>query len=164
MTRSVRVASLLFSGLFAGFLTGVMVLEFSLRRFDGTVYTQVRLVELDSLDKLAIVTLLPALLTTAILTYRTFRTNTRWLTLAALALLLFVFCLTIVVNLPINADQLEWNPQSPPADWSAIRNRWQLAHFARTVAAILAFASLSLAATLPSRARIALTLAGRQSN
>ncbi|GAA4736851.1 MaoC family dehydratase [Phytohabitans rumicis] len=119
MTTYARFASLLFAGLLAGFLTAVLVLELSLRGFDGTVYTQVRLVELDSLDKLAVATLLPALIATAVLVYRTFRTNTRWLAVAALALLVFVVGLTLVVNLPINSDQLDWNAQSPPSSSAA---------------------------------------------
>jgi hypothetical protein len=45
--------SLLFAGLFSGFLLGVLVLEASLRGYDGSVYTQVRRVEPDSLDTLA---------------------------------------------------------------------------------------------------------------
>jgi uncharacterized membrane protein len=153
MTKFARFASLLFAGLFAGFLTGVLVLELSLRSFDSTVYTQVRLVELDSLDKLAVATLLPALIATAVLVYRTFRTNTRWLTVAALALLIFIFRLTLMVNLPINSDQLGWNPQSPPADWTNVRDRWQIAHAVRTTAAVLAFAVLALAAPLPTRSQ-----------
>ncbi|GAA4682980.1 DUF1772 domain-containing protein [Phytohabitans rumicis] len=153
MTRYARFASLLFAGLFAGFLTGVLVLELSLRGFDSSVYTQVRLVELDSLDKLAVATLLPALIATAVLLYRTFRTNTRWLTVAALALLVFVFGLTLLVNLPINADQLDWNVQSPPSDWTDVRDRWQIAHALRTVAGVLAFAVLALTAPLPTRSR-----------
>jgi len=149
LTRYARFASLLFTGLFAGFLIGVLVLELSLRGFDGTVYTQVRLVELDSLDKLAVATLLPALITTALLVYRTSRTNTRWPNVAALALLVFIVGLTIAVNLPINADQLHWNTASPPTDWTNVRDRWQLAHATRTAAAVLAFAFLALAAPLP---------------
>lgn len=141
----IKYVSLVFAGLFAGFLTGVLVLELSLRNFDATVYTQVRLVELDSLDKLAVATLLPALITTAVLAYR----NRRWPVVAALALLISVFVLTLVVNLPINAAQLDWSVQSPPADWADIRDRWQIAHAIRTVAAVLAFASL--AAVLPGR-------------
>ncbi|MEU4468037.1 hypothetical protein AB0G20_30885 [Streptomyces sp. NPDC024017] len=50
MTKYARFVSLVFTGLFAGFLTSVLVLELSLRGFDSTVYTQVRLVELDALD------------------------------------------------------------------------------------------------------------------
>ena len=83
MKRIAGITSLVFAGLFAGFLTAVLVLELSLRRFDGTVYTQVRLVELDSLDKLAVATLLPALISTAVLAYRSFRTKARWPSVAA---------------------------------------------------------------------------------
>jgi hypothetical protein len=150
MTKYSRVASLLFAGLFAGFLTAVLVLELSLRGADGTVYTQVRLVELDSLDKLAVATLLPALITTAVLAYRTLRTNTRWPTVGAFILLVLVVALTITVNLPINADQLHWNTASPPADWTDVRDRWQIAHAARTAAAVLAFALIAFAASAPT--------------
>ncbi|MFI6044171.1 anthrone oxygenase family protein [Nocardia sp. NPDC051321] len=153
MTKYVRFVSLVFTGLFAGFLTGVLVLELSLRNFDAAVYTQVRLVELDSLDKLAVVTLLPALLATAVLVYQAFGTNGRYLTVAALALLVFVFVLTLIVNLPINSDQLQWSPTNPPNDWANVRNRWQIAHAARTVAAVLAFSLLSCATVLPSKKR-----------
>jgi uncharacterized membrane protein len=143
MTKYARFTSLVCTGLFAGFLTSVLVLELSLRGFDSTVYTQVRLVELDSLDKLAVATLLPALIATAVLAYQTYRTNTRWPTVAALALLVLVLGLTLIVNLPINSDQLHWNAQSPPSDWTDVRDRWQIAHAARTVAAVLAFAVLA---------------------
>ncbi|WP_327694685.1 DUF1772 domain-containing protein [Streptomyces sp. NBC_00459] len=153
MTKYARFASLVFAGLFAGFLTSVLVLELSLRGFDSTVYTQVRLVELDSLDRLALATLLPALIGTAVLVHRTYRTNTRWLTVAALALLVFVFGLTLIVNLPINSDQLHWNAQAPPSDWTDVRDRWQIAHAVRTTAAVLAFVFLALAAQLPCTRR-----------
>ncbi|HEY1179210.1 MAG TPA: DUF1772 domain-containing protein, partial [Phytomonospora sp.] len=142
MTRFARFLSLLFSGLFAGFLTAVLILELSLRGFDGSAYTQVRLVELDALDILAVVTLGPALLATALVVFRTFRTDGRWLPVTALLLLISVFVLTLVVNLPINADQLDWSVASPPADWTATRDRWQVAHAVRTVAGVAAFGAL----------------------
>lgn len=62
-----RGVSLLFAGLFAGFLLAVLVLETSLRAFEASVYTQVRQVELDRLDALASATLLPALAATVVL-------------------------------------------------------------------------------------------------
>jgi uncharacterized membrane protein len=142
--RFVRFVNLSFAGLFAGFLLTVLVLEQSLRRFDAHVYTQVRQVELDRLDTLASVTLLPAIITTVLLVLRSRRAPV----VAALVLLVGVFVLTLVVNLPINHDQSGWSVQTPPADWADVRDRWQAAHLARTVAAIVAF---GLLAGLPRR-------------
>ncbi|MET9270455.1 anthrone oxygenase family protein [Kribbella sp. NPDC003557] len=138
---ALRGVSLFFSGLFAGFLVCVMVLENSLRSFGAAVYTQVRLVELDSLDKLASVTLIPALVTTVALAIWS-RGNSRRSAFVAAALLVVVFVTTFAVNLPINSDQLSWSVQQPPADWAAVRDRWQAAHAVRTVAAVLAFVVL----------------------
>ena len=151
MTRVVRGVSLLFSGLFAGFLLCVLVLEHSLRGFDASVYTQVRLVELDSLDTLASVTLIPAIVTTVVLAIRA-RGNDRRVVLVAVALLLIVFATTLAINLPINSDQTGRSVQNPPADWSTVRDHWQVAHLIRTIAALLAFGSLiASAVTVPTK-------------
>lgn len=136
--RVVRFINVWFAGLFAGFLLTVLVLEQSLRRFDAQVYTQVRQVELVRLDTLASVTLLPAIITTAVLVLRSRRAPA----IVALVLLVGVFVLTLVVNLPINSDQADWVVANPPADWAEVRDRWQLAHLARTVAAMAAFGVL----------------------
>ncbi|MGW7268593.1 anthrone oxygenase family protein [Streptomyces sp. NPDC054842] len=152
-TRTLRLASLLFSGVFAGFLVAVLVLELSLRRFDGAVYTQVRQVELVRLDDLASATLLPALLITAVLTAMALRTRSPalWPTATAFVLLLSVLVTTLVLNLPVNADQLDWQAQAPPADWAGVRDRWQLAHAVRTGAALAAFVLLGRVATGAAR-------------
>jgi uncharacterized membrane protein len=146
MRTATRLLSLLFSGLFAGFLACVLVIELSLRAAGASVYTQVRLVELDHLDTLAAATLLPAILATAMLVVQARRRPGWWIPLTALGLLLAVFVLTLTVNLPINHDQATWNPTGPPADWKAVRDRWQIAHAVRTVAAVLAFTGLTTAA------------------
>jgi hypothetical protein len=153
--NAVRSGGLLFTGLFSGLLLGVLVLEKSLRGYDAAVYTQVRQVELDSLDTLASVTLIPALICTAIVGVLTIRArgNDRWLVLAALALLALVFVTSLTVNLPINSDQAGWSVQTPPADWASIRDRWQFAHVIRTVAALLAFCSLTAATISPTAVR-----------
>ena len=151
----VRGVSLLFTGLFSGFLLAVLVLENSLRAYDSAIYTQVRLVELDSLDKLASATLIPALVSTLIITVIRMRAggHDRGFGLAAVALLVLVFAVTLAVNLPINADQLDWSVQAPPSDWASVRDRWQVAHLIRTVAAVSAFGSLVAAGITPKRAR-----------
>jgi uncharacterized membrane protein len=144
----VRFASLLFGGLFAGFLVAVLVIELSLRRFDNSVYTQVRHVELVRLDDLAAATLIPALIAATILAVFAVKVRGRalWLTLTALMLLVLVFATSLVVNVPINTEQLTWDVQAPPADWASVRDRWQIAHGVRTGAAVLAFGCLSAAA------------------
>ncbi|WP_059012105.1 anthrone oxygenase family protein [Streptomyces specialis] len=143
-----RFAGLLFAGIFAGFLVGVLVLETSLRDYDRYVYAQLRKVELDALDVLASVTLIPALLAVAVLVISAFRAKgpALWLPLAAFALLLVVFVTTLVVNLPINGDQADWDVQAPPSDWADVRDRWQTAHVVRTVAAVFAFGLLAVSA------------------
>jgi uncharacterized membrane protein len=142
------LAGVLFSGLFTGFLTGVLVLEATLRRFPASVYTQVRLVELVHLNDLATVLLPGALLATATLALVTIGTpgETRWLALTALGLLVVTFVISALVSVPINTAQQSWSVLAPPSDWSSVRDRWQIAHLARTITAVSAFAALALAA------------------
>jgi uncharacterized membrane protein len=155
---TLRLTALRFAGVFAGFLVAVLVLELSLRRFDGSVYTQVRQVELLRLDDLASATLLPVLAATAALAATAVKTRGRafWLTSAAFALLLTVLFTTLVFNLPVNSDQLDWDVQAPPADWASVRDRWQTAHAVRTATALAAFALLSAAALSGTRRATAL--------
>ncbi|GAA3029775.1 DUF1772 domain-containing protein [Streptosporangium longisporum] len=145
-----RISGLLSAGLFAGFLVAVLVLELSLRRFGASVYTQVRMVELDALDRLAAATLVPALIAMTTVVVLALRGGTRVPRphLTALILLTAVLVTTITVNMPINADQLTWDVETPPADWTTARDRWQIAHAVRTVAAVLAFGCLAVAAHL----------------
>jgi uncharacterized membrane protein len=148
VARIAMAASVLFSGLFAGFLTTVFVLEASLRRFPAPVYTQVRLVELVHLDDLATVLLPAALLATATLVLATIGRPgpTRWLVLAALGLLVVTFIISALVSVPINTEQQGWSVLAPPGDWASVRDRWQIAHLVRTSTAVCAFTILVAAA------------------
>ena len=161
--RVTRLVGLVFSGLFAGFLVAVLVLESSLRSFNGPDYTQIRQAELDNLDRLAAATLIPATIATMILVISYFRarSRTRWLALTALALMAAIFVVTLTVNLPINSDQLDWSAHAPPADWADVRDRWQIAHAVRTVAAVVAFGLLAIAASARPRVPDALAAPGR---
>jgi uncharacterized membrane protein len=142
-------AGLLFSGLFAGFLLAVLILEASLRRFPASVYIQVRQVELAHLDDLAAVLLPAALLATATLVVVTIARpgRTRWLALTALVLLLATFIISMLVSVPINTYQQGWTVLAPPSDWARVRDRWQIAHLSRTTTAVLAFTILAAATT-----------------
>ncbi len=60
-------------------------------------------------------------------------------------LLLVVFIVTVVINLPINADQRDWSVAHPPSDWASDRDRWQVAHVVRTTATVIAYGCLIVA-------------------
>jgi uncharacterized membrane protein len=143
-----RFISLVFTGLFAGFLVGILVLELSLRGFDGSVYTQTQRVALVALPLLATVLLVPAMITTGATAASRMRARDRVFRLAAgaFALLLAAFVVTLAVNVPINLAEGDWAVGAPPADWAAIRDRWQIGHAVRTVAAVAAFCLLAAAA------------------
>lgn len=153
LLASARFASLVFAGMFAGFLITVLGLELSMRDADGAVYTQVRHVELIAMDVLATVTLVPAIIATATVTVLYHRTSTAGRRLVAVALLLLalIVIVTALVNLPINADQRDWLITAPPQNWADIRDRWQLAHAARTAAAVIAFGCVVFAETVGAR-------------
>ncbi|OBB96474.1 hypothetical protein A5782_04870 [Mycobacterium sp. 852002-40037_SCH5390672] len=142
---------MLLSGLFSGFLITVLVVEFSLRSEDAAVYTQVRLIELKHLDDLATALLIPALLAVSVLAITSFRRGTarRWLAVTALLFLLATVLVSVSISLPINTMQHGWSAAAPPANWAGVRDRWQLAHAARTTTALLAF--LMLMAVRPSQ-------------
>jgi uncharacterized membrane protein len=140
--------AVLFSGLFAGFLITVLVVEATLRGYGSAVYTQVRLIELAHLDDLATALLLPAILTSVVLAVAAFRRrgSSSWLPLTAVVLLLATLVISVSISVPINTAQASWSVVAPPADWSAVRDRWQLAHVARTTTSVLAFVLLTVAA------------------
>jgi uncharacterized membrane protein len=112
------------------------------------VYTQVRLIELAHLDDLATALLLPAILTSVVLAVAAFRRrgSSSWLPLTAVVLLLATLVISVSISVPINTAQASWSVVAPPADWSAVRDRWQLAHVARTTTSVLAFVLLTVAA------------------
>jgi ABC-type dipeptide/oligopeptide/nickel transport system permease component len=148
IARSALLIGLLFSGLFAGFLLAVLVLEASMRSLPAAGYVAVRHVELAHLDDLATVLLPVALLATATLAVITVvrRAPGRWLAVTGLALLVVALIVSVLVSVPINTEQAMWSVVAPPLDWAEVRDRWQLAHLARTIAASCAFLVLAVAA------------------
>ncbi len=136
--------AVLLSGLFAGFLLTVLVVECSMRSEHAAVYTQVRLIELRHLDDLASALLIPALLAVSVLVVISIRHHStgRWLAVTALLLLLVTLVISVSVSVPINSMQQGWSVAAPPADWATVRDHWQLAHAIRTTTAALAFSML----------------------
>ncbi|MGP0030369.1 MAG: anthrone oxygenase family protein [Acidimicrobiales bacterium] len=62
--------------------------------------------------------------------------HTFWLTLAALALFVVTFIVTVVVEVPIVTKIDSWTPATLPEDWERLRDRWGSFHLLRVVPAI----------------------------
>jgi uncharacterized membrane protein len=69
----------------------------------------------------------------------------RWV---AAGLVLTSVVTTLAVNVPINAATSRWDPEQPPADWRAIRQRWERFQGIRTVPLLIAFILICLAISL----------------
>lgn len=61
---------------------------------------------------------------------------------AALALMVIAMIITLIVNVPIDRQIQSWTTATLPADWSAIRDRWEYFHGLRTLVSLVALACL----------------------
>ncbi|HEY1489363.1 MAG TPA: DUF1772 domain-containing protein [Micromonosporaceae bacterium] len=55
---------------------------------------------------------------------------------------------TLFGTVPINEAALDWSPDAPPANWTALVDRWERLNTVRTWAAVVAFGSLLTAVAL----------------
>jgi uncharacterized membrane protein len=122
---------------------------------DGKTYIIVEQVKHAHLNQLAAATIIVALASGLLLLLGVGRLGRtpRYFILASVLCLGAALAITLSVNVPINEAQLRWDPNTPPADWMLIRDRWQLAHALRTAFAAIAFAFQTLAAIGPTAAR-----------
>lgn len=157
-----RYASLASGGVFAGLALTVLFVELAMRRLNGPDYVRMRQAEFDLFTWLAgtigVVTL-AAVLMLVVVTRRA-RGSAFRPAVIALVLVLVTLAISVVVNGPINVEQLGWNPALSPPDWASVRDRWQIAHGVRTLAALITLghiigADICLAAgrTWPAAAR-----------
>ncbi|MEW2444385.1 DUF1772 domain-containing protein [Micromonospora marina] len=84
------------------------------------------------------------LIATAVLSYGRGRPVFILSVIAAL-LVIATIVLTVSQLEPLNRVADTWSADRPPANWAAERDRWITLHTVRTVAAVLAFASLLIA-------------------
>jgi hypothetical protein len=131
-----RLTSLLCGGVLTGVALTVLVLELALRKLGGPAYVEVRQAEYGYFTWFIAVVSVPTFIAVVWLVVLARRTGSPALrpATAALALLLLAVVITVVVNGPINLQELDWSTHAPPADWAHVRDRWQIAHAVRTVA------------------------------
>jgi uncharacterized membrane protein len=147
LVKFTRRASLLCGGVLAGVALTVLFLELALRQLDGTEYVRVRQAEFGFFTWLVGAIFVPTLVAVVMLVNHARRAHSPTLRPAVIALVLLLLSLvvTLVINGPINVEQLSWNAQAPPADWASVRDRWQIAHAVRTVAIVIGLGYLSAA-------------------
>jgi hypothetical protein len=74
------------------------------------------------------------------------------LSVAACLLIVIALLITLFVEVPIDNQIKRWTADTVPSEWTAIRERWQTFHTARTFVSLASLASL-IAATLFSKER-----------
>jgi uncharacterized membrane protein len=73
----------------------------------------------------------------AALLYRRGRRMAAGLASLALVLLIAALAITLSVNVPIDGQIAGWTPGTLPADWQAIRDRWEFYHGLRTFLSVV---------------------------
>jgi uncharacterized membrane protein len=81
-------------------------------------------------------------LTLAVLLIRQGQMRNSLFIVSAFVLMLAAMIITLTVNVPIDRQIQSWTTTTLPADWSAIRDRWELYHSLRTFASLVALACL----------------------
>lgn len=75
-------------------------------------------------------------------------TSTSVAALTAVALLVVSIVLSVALLVPINNRSLTWTPESRPDDWRDQQRRWDVLHNVRVAIIVVAFALVSVAASL----------------
>jgi uncharacterized membrane protein len=90
--------------------------------------------------------LMPAALLSAlvlcVLLFRGRQTRANVFASASLVLMVTALVITLAVNVPIDRQIQSWTAATVPADWLAIRDRWEFYHGLRTLVSLVALASL----------------------
>jgi uncharacterized membrane protein len=78
------------------------------------------------------------------------------LAVTGLVLMVCALIVTLAVEVPIDNQIKVWTVATLPADWQAMRDRWEFYHAIRTFMSIVALASVT-ASTLSNRTQLSLT-------
>lgn len=82
--------------------------------------------------------------------YFTYNTQTLsfWLTIGGAVCIALMIIISLTINVPINKKVIEWDPNSPPNNWSELRSRWDNWHTVRMILDITALLLFLLAAII----------------
>lgn len=51
-----------------------------------------------------------------------------WFIVAGVICMVVMLIISLAINVPINKQVIEWNPQAPPDKWLKLRRRWDKVH------------------------------------
>ena len=148
-TNVIRFTLLLLLSLLVGATFGILV-GFNPSSLSAAAYVEQQQNAIRSLN-----TLLPVmgaaciLLATWLAIQSSNNSRSRYLLIAAVVCLVVAALVTRFGNQPINAQVITWSAQSPPENWTQLRDTWWQWHVVRTLAGILGL-SLTLLAVLGS--------------
>lgn len=72
-----------------------------------------------------------------------------WLLVPAGVAQVSMIVTTLIINAPVNKAIDTWDDARPPADWAALRDRWERGHTIRVYPGLLALAATVTAAVWP---------------
>ena len=149
----IRFIGLLLMSLLVGTMFGIWL------GFNPATLTAATYIEQQQNAIRALNTAMPALgaicilLTAALAAMTKDNPRSRYLLIAAVALLVVAGLVTRFANQPINSLVMTWSAQAPPAIWTELRDTWWNWHVLRTVAGICALSLTILAAVSRQRAQ-----------
>ena len=152
LLKSAQFLNLLLTGLIAGILVSFWMVEKGLRGLSGPIYTAVH----QPVNRV-FGPVMPPLMTLAIfsglailaLILRAYKTQVFTLTAIGTLCSFVVAMSSLLVNVPINQEVLNWSIAAPPVDWVELRDRWWVWHNFRTILSVVGFSCQILAALAP---------------
>lgn len=143
MYRMARLAYLFVFSLLVGFMA---VVQWSLvpaqNRLSAQGYATLEQGMNSVLKTLTPVLMITATLLGLLVIVLAFRraSSTRLVYVAAVACGVAMVVSTLVINAPINDAVDAWNAATPPTDWQALRDRWELGHAIRSYVGLVGLA------------------------
>jgi hypothetical protein len=138
----IKFLNLLIAGIFAGALfSASAALRPAFRNLSGKEFTKLHQLTTHTYDPLMPILLVLSMLSAIFvlfLSYNFEMVNT-WLLISGLICELIVGLISFAVPVPINKDIDKWSVDSPPANFSEVRARWDFYHNIRTIFGVLAF-------------------------
>jgi len=146
MGRAVRWATLLLAALVVGVMFGIW-LGYDPAGLSGPAYVEVQQAAIRAMNvRLPVMGAIVILLTIACAMLAKREGRRAYPYLIAAGLFIAAGLITRLLNQPINAVVITWDPHNPPAAWTMLRDQWWRWHTLRTAAGVLALAVLLFAA------------------